>query len=283
MDNGSTDNTAEVVRTLKIANMPVILIDEPRPGLSVARNRALAAAHGHILLFTDDDVRLPTDWIQGMCAPILSGTADAVAGKVVLAPHLHQRWMQPLHRIVLASTEYMKADAPGVLFGASMAFSRDVLTRVPAFDPELGAGALGAGEETLFSWQLLEAGYKITTAFDVPVEHHPEPGRLSRASYLRAARTRAQCHTYIRYHWMHAPAAQWQHRLIPSVLLTLLVQTLRLWVWRGLHWRACCKAEGIEEQEFKLVERLQRIRHYLQERHRPRHYEPYGLIKHERG
>jgi hypothetical protein len=128
-----------------------------------------------MILFTDDDVRPPEDWIDGMCEPILLGKAQAVAGGVRIAPKLHRPWMEALHRGWLASTEGIDPAAPYTMFGANMGFSREVLSKVPAFDTELGPGALGFGDEMLFSWQLLEAGYQIHGALDVAVEHHFEP------------------------------------------------------------------------------------------------------------
>ena len=48
-----------------------------------------------------------------------------------------------------------------------------MLAKVPGFDVELGRlKGLGNFEDTLFSWQLLAAGYKLVGALDVAVEHH---------------------------------------------------------------------------------------------------------------
>jgi hypothetical protein len=165
---------------------------------------------------------------------------------------------------------------PGVVFGASMALSRRVLDKVPGFEPELGAGRLGSGEETLFAWQALQAGYRITAAFDVTVEHHPDPSRLSREAYLGAALKRGRAHTYLRYHWFHEPPSHWRHRLLPSVRMTFLLRKLRLAAWRMQHRAEMLREEGIHEEEFNLIERAERVRHYFVESKRPRRYERFG-------
>lgn len=61
-NNGSTDDTPAVGQ--RFARMlPLVLVDEPRPGLSLAKNAALRIATGRLLIFTDDDVTPGRDWI----------------------------------------------------------------------------------------------------------------------------------------------------------------------------------------------------------------------------
>jgi hypothetical protein len=89
------------------------------------------------------------------------------------------------------------------MVGANMAFHRHVLDRVPGFDVELGPGGLGFEDETLFSRRLLAAGYKLAGAFDVVVEHHFEPARLTRDGLIDSARKMARSHAFVFYHWEH--------------------------------------------------------------------------------
>jgi len=275
VDNAATDGTAEMARAFTLPNMPLRLVGEHRPGASHARNTALREATGDIILFTDDDIRLPKDWIAGMCKPILAGTADAVAGRVVLAPHLQRPWMQPFHRAILAATDFLDEENPSEMFGASMAFSRAVLDAVPVFDPELGPGALGTAEDTLFSWQLREAGYRIVLARDVVVEHHPDEARLSRAAYIAAAGRLGRCRAYIAYHWQHEPEIALQRISIPW--LNLALRSLRLGLRRCLRWTECRGAEGIPLWEFIEIRHLCSVRQYRTEQRRPRNYERRGL------
>jgi len=94
VDNGSTDHTSEVVHHIKMLRMPVRCVHEPRKGKGYAYNTGLAEAKGDIFLFTDDDVRPPANWIDGMCRPILKGAAHGIAGGLRAAPHLRREWME---------------------------------------------------------------------------------------------------------------------------------------------------------------------------------------------
>jgi glycosyltransferase involved in cell wall biosynthesis len=62
VDNGSTDETAEVLAR-HAAALPLRCAREERRGLSHARNRAAAEARGELIAWTDDDVQVDTDWL----------------------------------------------------------------------------------------------------------------------------------------------------------------------------------------------------------------------------
>ena len=208
VDNGSTDDTQQVIQRANLDQFDLRILYEARPGVSNAKNRAVRNARGAVLLFTDDDVRLPRNWIAGMMTPITSGEADAVAGAVELAPHLRRPWQKndPWLTTPLATTEVLDADDPQRLVGANMAIRRSVFEVVPGFDPDLGPGSeRGLGEETLLTHQLKHSGFRVVSAFDVVVEHHCAEERLTRQSYLNAAKKIGRSQGYIDYHWKGAP------------------------------------------------------------------------------
>jgi glucosyl-dolichyl phosphate glucuronosyltransferase len=271
IDNASTDGTAELVKSSVVGGLTVRYVYEPRQGQSFARNAALAAARGRIIMFTDDDVRPPRDWIEGMCVPLLEGLAYAVAGGVRIAPHLMRPWMGWRHRAWLASTDTIAPDSPPVMIGANMAFSKEVLRKVPAFDTELGPGAAGFHDETLFSFQLKLAGYKIVSAFGVSVEHHFDESRLTRTNFLDTARKMGYSSAYRAHHW--------EHREMRRPRRELALALLRLAKWRVQRWREWQDAEGMPEWEMVLLEEVHFYRHYLTQRQRPRNYAKHGLVK----
>ena len=66
VNNASTDRTPEAARESwpGRAGVGFAIIDEPRPGLSHARNRGVAAASYEIVSFIDDDNRVSSNWVQ---------------------------------------------------------------------------------------------------------------------------------------------------------------------------------------------------------------------------
>ena len=270
IDNGSTDRTREVVENCDMGGLPLRYIHEPRVGQTVGRNTGMAESTGEVILFTDDDVRPPAGWVIDMCEPIFQGKADAVCGGVRLAPHLIRPWMTHLHRSWLASSEWLTRGAPESLVGANMAFSRKVLERVPGFDPELGPGAAGFFDDTLFASQLQVAGYRIHDGMDVSIEHHFEPSRMNRESWLNAAKRRGESQAYVGHHWKH-----WGLKL----------GGLRVWqaAWKLAAWRRgnpnLIAGDGCDEEELRLVLAHSLLNWRLKEKGCPRKYELNGLVK----
>lgn len=187
-------------------------VHEPQEGVARARNTGLTAARGNVLLWIDDDIYAPPNWLSDMAKPLLTGEADSVAGKVRLADDVDRPWMEPFHRTSLASTEAIEHGQIKSIISASMGFRRDVLRDVPSFDTELGSGALGASEDVLFSWQLREAGYRLKFVDSAEVRHFVDPSRLTRQSFLALAEARGRSLAYIHYHWLHHSEAHWTHQ-----------------------------------------------------------------------
>ncbi len=192
VDNGSQDRTRSVVRQAKCWGRSPRYLFEPRQGLSRARNAAIVAAQGDVLAWIDDDARPGSRWIETVCRPIVDDLADAVAGRVQhtdLAP-----------RDVIRHPELNVC----ILSGANMAFARRVLEEVPAFDPELGPGALGYCDDTLFSWQLHAAGFHVASAGEESlVMHQPSELPRTRATAAEMLARQARSRAYLDCHWLH--------------------------------------------------------------------------------
>ncbi|PJJ58323.1 glycosyl transferase family 2 [Mumia flava] len=161
-----------------VTDARVRIVDEPRRGLSEARNTGLAAARGAIVAYTDDDARPDADWVSALLrgfGPDLASGPACVTGLVV--PAGFDTSAQLLFEETggfgkgFAAT-YWSARTPaqrplggaarpgrrGVAFpygagemgsGNNMAFRADVLRRVGGFDVALGAGTPTRGGEDL--------------------------------------------------------------------------------------------------------------------------------------
>jgi len=266
IDNGSTDDTQAVLQELGIRSFVA-----PIPGVARARNAGIANATGDPVVFVDDDLRFPKDWLVDILAEFERG-ADAVAGAIRLAPHLLRPWMTAKHREMLGSTELYDETGEVGLHGGAMAFRKRVFERVPTFDEELGVGAIGSSEEQLFAHQLQEAGFYIA-ANKSPVEHHCSPDLLKHENLVRRSFNVGKSQAYIDYHWRH------DENIISRA------KTLRIWL--GFLKRKFFSKKGRENhvEAFEVDYHVGRgYRTQLSvEVIRPRNYEKRGLCKLKRG
>ncbi len=267
VDNGSTDSTPEVVREVRLTNVDLRHISEPTVGQSYARNAGLMQTSGEIILFTDDDVRVPSYWIEGMCRPFLENAVDAVAGGVVFPSDIAAALSRPpffSRRSWFASTESLDRDSPNRMVGANMAFHRRVLERVPKFDVELGPGALGFADETLFSEQLLAAGYRLVGALDDAVEHHFDVSRLTTENILDLARKMGRSNAFKYYHWEHKELRLVVPKLLLCRLFRVLIKCHKL---GGQGLGSYCLEKAIQSEK-----KLAFYNEFIVQRRRPRKY-----------
>jgi len=273
VNNGSTDETASVIDAYSPEGWTVRRVEEPQPGLSRAGNSGIAASKGDILLFTDDDVRVPDEWIGPMVAPILQGEAEAVAGGVRLADRLRREWMTTAHTMLLADTEVLHESGGKRLIGANMAVTRQVFDVISGFDPALGPGrdSLGFHGETLVSLQLQRAGFRLAMALDVRVEHHPQADRIRYAAYADTMAKQGRSDAYLDHHWRHAPGTR-ARSLAALAVWTAALGTYRLWPPR----RRAATDEGMALQEMTIRRRIAYHRQMLRIHGTPRRYDRLG-------
>jgi len=250
VDNASTDDTALVLQNAHLPNLAMRCLREPRQGVSRARNRGLAAAGGEVILFTDDDVAPAGDWLERLATPLWQGDCDAAVGRIELAAELSRPWMQARHKRWLAAPD-LSVDQMTELIGANMGFHRRVLERVPAFDPELGTGALGSGEETLFSFNSLRPAIDCVLFRTRSWCTTRTRTAVARPMARNSAET-GPLLAYILHHWEHAEL-KWP-------FIRFCYMALKLGLRRATQPPPPVDAEGIPDWEMSYVVELEEYR-----------------------
>ncbi|MCS6815497.1 MAG: glycosyltransferase family 2 protein, partial [Cyanobacteria bacterium] len=175
VDNApSDDRTAELVQK----HYPqVCYVQEPKPGLSWARNRAIAEAKGEIIAYTDDDVIVDPDWVLSI-VKVFTSDPEVMAVTGLVAPYELETESQILFerhggfgRGFLNSRRYQivgdrvpKHWLGGGQFGtgANMAYRRDLFDLIGGFNVALGAGTLSTGcEDHEMYFRVLKSGYAL--------------------------------------------------------------------------------------------------------------------------
>jgi glucosyl-dolichyl phosphate glucuronosyltransferase len=202
VDNNSTDATRVVIEEFAAtARIPVRSLFVARQGLSHARNAGVASSHGAIVGFTDDDVHPAPDWVARIAAAMREAGADILGGRILPAWHESPpSWLddRSFHGVLTimdyaTATEVLNAHCTPCVWGANMAFRREVFDRVGLFDTRLGIQGTRryGGEETELVGRALVAGCRAIYDPAVVVWHRigrdrMHIGYVSRVYFQRA-------------------------------------------------------------------------------------------------
>ncbi len=182
-DNGSTDATGEALSSA--GRLPLRTVREPVAGKSRALNKALGAARGDLVVFTDDDVEPLPGWLEELVAAALRHPdVDCFGGRIRIAEGRMPAWVREsrnLQEILASEHDYGELERPyppnRFPIGPNMAVRRRAVERVSEPWPvDLGPGSpLPVGDEKAFWLRLGEGGGKprIYVPSSV-VLHHPE-------------------------------------------------------------------------------------------------------------
>lgn len=161
VDNGSTDSTREVVEN-KVARFPfaVRYVHEPRPGLSVARNRGIGEARGRFLLFTDDDQLVDPAILKQYARVAGRYQARVIQGAIELEfTEVPPAWLrEPLDFYFGKTPILCEGPMQGELYGGNMLLWRGLFDTASAFREDLGKGKVGYCEDTELSRRLRAMG-----------------------------------------------------------------------------------------------------------------------------
>ncbi|WP_440007768.1 glycosyltransferase [Halomicrococcus sp. SG-WS-1] len=193
-DNGSTDDTREVVREYvdRFPDLVTLLVEDEVQGPAAARNKAIRNASGDILAFIDADMTVEETWLEDAVESLEGNDWDYMGcdveiyvedGKDTLTAKYNQIFGFPIQRYI----EEQQFSGTGCL-----------VTRKEVFDD------VGLFDERLFSGEDEEFGNRVHDAgFDQhyqPAITMYHPARASLPSFLkkhfRLGRGKAQMQRY---------------------------------------------------------------------------------------
>jgi glucosyl-dolichyl phosphate glucuronosyltransferase len=213
VDNNSSDGTREVVES-RISRYPVSLhyLFEARQGKCNALNTGMAAAHGAVIVFTDDDVQVGPEWLGTAVRPLLERKDIDYTGGPVRpiwdAPP--PRWLDPSGNLggTIAvkdhgSTPFVFEDRIKTPLGVNMAVRRILIETIGGFRPDLGRNgkALLGQEQAEFFYRSREAGARGLYVPAMVVDHVVPATRLTRSYFRRWWYWKGVSHA--RVHQMH--------------------------------------------------------------------------------
>jgi len=198
VDDGSTDDTAEVCRNLKrqIGNLRYFAMGQ-NSGLGAAGNRAIELARSENLLFTDDDCIPHPRWVENLCLALKR--SPVVAGAVI-SPL--ENYFQLCHNIAqfypfMPGSKKRKTD---FIAGANMGVRRKVFREIGFFEPHSPIPDMEFILKARFS------GFSIAYAEDAVIIHSPKRFSFKGLLEYASAHSQHSIRLRIRYRKMlHTP------------------------------------------------------------------------------
>jgi len=195
-DNGSTDDTLEVFRTMAMrAEGRLRYVFEPRLGKSRALNAGIAVARGAVIALTDDDVSPAVDWVAAAASVLDKWGVDGAGGRI------RPRWEAEPPSWLLESPRLldylaiMEHDRPAMMpvpagkypqvWGANMVYRRAALQALGGFDVNLGpvGGRRFCNEDVDTVRRMLQSGRAVAYDPGLTVFHRIPRARLRRAYF----------------------------------------------------------------------------------------------------
>lgn len=209
VDNDPEGSAAAVVA--QWADRGIRYAHEPRPGISAARNRALAEADdADVLVFVDDDEMPSPGWLARLVAAWTEWGCAAVAGPVPA------RFLGTADAWVAGSGAFDRRRLPtgtpvaGAGAGNLLLDLRSVRRLGLTFDERFG---LTGGEDTLFTHALVRGGGEIRWCDEAEAIEFVPADRLTRAWVLRRSFRSGSSWSRAEVHLAGGAAGRWRTRL----------------------------------------------------------------------
>ncbi len=169
IDNGSMDDTEQVVASIRQRSSQVRYYYEDRIGLSIARNAGVRLAKGDIISFGDDDAISSPSFVAEVLASFDDPQVDCVGGKIVASwpDGSPPAWFVPKYGNVVGQTSFGESarwmEKNEFPFGGNISIRRDVFETLGGFNEDLGKRGQNNiwGEEIDLCHRMQEHGYRF--------------------------------------------------------------------------------------------------------------------------
>ena len=149
VDNGSTDNTKQIVENCINDIKNIRYLYDPIPGLHVGRHRGLKEAKAELLVYADDDIEAFPEWLEGVWESFRDSNVVLAGGKNLPKwetepPYwIYEMWMDINdygHSLWYLSildfgNEIIEID-PGYVWGCNFSIRKKTLLEAKGFHPD---------------------------------------------------------------------------------------------------------------------------------------------------
>jgi len=276
IDNGSTDNTKQVVESFQQQSVEVRYFFDPTPGLHVGRHRGLKEAGSDVLVYADDDIQATPTWLAAIAENFADPAVALVGGnnypdfKAAPPSWLEELWqrssMDGGHAIgwlsVLSLPEGRRDFSPYLVWGCNFSIRKRVVLEASGFHPDAMPQDLirfrGDGESHVSQF-VAERGLRCVFDSRASVYHAVTPERMTMDYFRRRTYNQGVSTSYAQLRNPPASGVKPVQSASPLALARRIVRGIRGKL------RAVFKSES---RELKSESReLRELRHAMDEGH----------------
>lgn len=239
IDNGSSDNTAEVVKqyTDQLSNLYYYF--EPNPGLHSGRHRGYLESKGEILIYGDDDIEAFPTWLetieqsfQNHPEVVMVGGKNLPNFESTPPEWLLQMWKPNQNERILGYLSILdlgdqpKFISPYYIFGCNFAIRRSILKEAGGFHPDGMPQELikyrGDGESYVSAY-VQKQGYKAMYEPNASVYHWVSNKRMTLEYFCQRAYSQGISDSYTKIR----ESFEQSKGITKKDLLSFLIERLR--------------------------------------------------------
>ena len=177
VNDNSTDGTLEYLNEhIKSIPFPISIINTKHSGPGLARNIGVAKAKGTIIAFTEDDMRMDSNWLTIGSDCFINNEIAAVEG---ITKYVDTN--KPVRRL---EKQYQLSFLPGNLM-----IRKNVFDKLDGYDADFYDEKMGIyfREDVELGFRLLESGYKAIISAEM-LAYHPRQYQTIEGAYTHAKR-----------------------------------------------------------------------------------------------
>ncbi len=165
VDDGSPDNTEEVVRSLQ-PDLPfkILYFKHPNKGICYTQNRGIRAANAPVICLIADDIHLAPQALEEHVNDHVQCCEDhiAILGKVIQSPALNQSvFLKIWDPFRFSELQDLRQLPDYLFFACNISFKRKFLIHNGMFSEDLVKGGAYAHEDVELGYRLCKKGLKI--------------------------------------------------------------------------------------------------------------------------
>ena len=191
VDNNSIDNTAKVIKKIKLNDGRIKYFLEHNQGLSYARNRGIQESNSDWLFFLDDDAKLVDGSLTQILDMINSNRFDLVTG-IWKAWYKSPppKWLpHSTGNYILKGTNEIREIGNDYVSGGVMLINKQKLLEIGGFPTHLGmtGNKVAYGEETYVEEEFKKQGWKVGINPNIVIDHLVGEHKYKLSWHLEAA------------------------------------------------------------------------------------------------